>query len=226
MKLSIIVPVYNEQETIIPILKKIAAVSLPLGLEKEIIVVDDGSTDATKDKLKEFSAAGCFIFFQKTNQGKTSAVIKGIQQSTGDIILIQDADLEYDPSDYPALLKPILENQTKVVYGSRFKGRIKNMSYVNRLANLFCGWTLNMLYGCHITDVNTCFKVFRKEVLEDIQIESRGFEFETEITAKLLRKNFKILEVPITYEARDKKDGKKMDWLKALQMYWALIKYR
>lgn len=227
MKLSIIVPVYNEELTIIPILKKIAAASLPGNVEKEIIVIDDGSTDTTKIQLQNFSCAiPIKIIFQDINLGKGAAVIKGIDHAAGDILLIQDADLEYDPANYDALLKPILENKASIVYGSRFKGQIKNMSLVNRWANLFCCWTLNVLYGCQITDVNTCFKVFRKEVLASITIESHGFALETELTAKLLKQNFKILEIPITYHARAQKDGKKMDWFKAVQMYWALIKYR
>lgn len=227
MKISIIVPVYNEQITIIPILEKIVAAPLADGLTREIIVIDDGSTDETRRKLQNFISTTPFVvLFQELNEGKGAAVIKGISKASGDIILIQDADLEYDPGNYRTLLEPILQNKTSIVYGSRFKGQIKNMSFLNRWANLFCSWTLNVLYGSGITDVNTCFKVMRKEVLQDIHIESRGFEFETELTVKLLQKKFKILEVPISYEARDKNEGKKMDWPKALQMYWALIKYR
>lgn len=225
MKLSIIVPVYNEERTIIPVLKKIAAASLPAGLEREIIVINDGSTDTTKTQLQNFtSQIPLNVLSENTNRGKGSAVKKGIESAAGDILLIQDADLEYDPANYPALLAPILENRANVVYGSRFKGQIKNMSLVNRWGNLFSCWTLNKLYGCHITDVNTCFKVLRKEALAGITIDSNDFGFETELTVQLLRKKFKILEVPINYEARDKKSGKKMTWLKALKMYWVLIK--
>lgn len=227
MKLSIIIPVYNEQNTIIPVLHKVIAVSLPNGLTKEIIVVDDGSTDTTKHQLKEFTNnIAITILSHENNQGKGAAVMKGIQQASGDIILIQDADLEYNPNNYPALVEPILKKQASIVYGSRFKGQIKNMSLINRWANIFSSWTLNRLYGSKITDVNTCFKVFRREILQGITINAHGFEFETEFTSKLLRRHFEIFEVPIQYEARDKKHGKKMNWVKALQMYGALIKYR
>ncbi|MCB9757320.1 MAG: glycosyltransferase family 2 protein [Candidatus Omnitrophica bacterium] len=227
MKLSIIIPVYNEQNTITPILQKVIGVSLPKELTKEIIIVDDGSTDDTKRHLKNFSTNRTIIILShKFNQGKGAAVMKGIHQATGDIILIQDADLEYDPNNYPALIQPILNNQTSIVYGSRFKGQIKNMSFTNRWANIFSSWTLNQIYGCKITDVNTCFKVFRREVLNGINIHARGFELETELTAKLLRRHFRIMEVPIQYEARRNNHGKKMNWIKALQMYGALIKYR
>lgn len=227
MKLSIIVPVYNEEKTIISVLEKITAALLPAGITREIIVIDDGSTDSTKAQLQNFtSKIQLTVLSENTNQGKGSAVKKGISCATGEILLIQDADLEYDPADYPALLNPILKNQASVVYGSRFKGQIKNMSLVNRWGNLLSCWTLNKLYGCQITDVNTCFKVLRKEALRDITIDSNDFGFETELTVKLLRKKFKILEVPINYNARDRKSGKKMTWLNGLKMYWALIKYR
>ncbi len=227
VKLSIIVPVYNEQATVLSVLHKITTCLLPVGLTKEIIVVDDGSTDQTAQRLKEFLAQdACRIFSHKKNQGKGAAVMRGIQNATGDIILIQDADLEYDPANYARLIQPILKNQTSIVYGSRFKGTIEDMPRVIRWGNIFSNWTLNTLYRCQLTDVNTCFKVFRKEVLNGLTIHSRGFEFETEFTAKVLRREFTILEVPITYEARDKKHGKKMTWIKAVQMYWGLIKYR
>ena len=158
--------------------------------------------------------------------GKTTAIKLGIEKSTGDIILIQDADLEYSPKNYPDLLEPILVNKATIVYGSRFKGSIKGMTLTNRLANIFSNITATMLFAKLITDVNTCYKAFKKDVLQDITIESKNFTFETEITAKLLRKGHNIHEIPINYIARTQKKGKKMNWPKALEMYAGLIKYR
>jgi len=227
MKLSIIIPVFNEENTILKVLASVDAVTLPAGLMKEIIVVDDGSFDGTRDKIKSFVSRGPLTaLFQEGPQGKGAAVMRGIHTASGDIILIQDADLEYDPNDYPALLKPILTEKTSVVYGSRFIGQIKNMTLINRLANIFSNLTLTLLYGRIITDVNTCFKVFKKDVLNGFVINSKSFDIETELTAKLLRRNIKIVEVPIHYEARDSQSGKKMRWGHALRMYWGLFKYR
>ena len=226
-KLSIIVPVYNETNTIVEILERIERFCTPLAMAKEIIIIDDGSNDGTTQKLQPFHHRPSFkILTQKENRGKASAVLCGLAQSTGDIILFQDADLEYSPKDYPALLQPILEEKADVVYGSRFKGNIANMTWVNRLANTISNVTINILYGVKLSDVNTCFKVFRREVFKDIRITSQNFTLETELTSKILKQGLFICEVPIDYVARNKSQGKKMNWLKAIEMYGGLFRYR
>lgn len=227
MKLSIIIPVYNEALFISGVIRKVRCVELPYGVTKEIIIIDDGSTDRTSAILNRYSADNTIRIYHKYNRtGKAAAIRLGIEKSGGDIILIQDADLEYNPEDYPMLIDPILKNKASVVYGSRFKGRLERMALINRIANLVSNITLNLLYKTNISDVNTCYKVFRKEVLNQINISSRGFMFETEITAKLLNLGYKIYEVPIRYRARLRKEGKKMTWLGALHMYWGIIKCR
>jgi len=227
MKLSIIIPLYNEEKTIGELIKKIRDVELPLGISKEIIIVDDGSIDTTYKILKKYNNDSMVKIYRKEkNTGKASAVKAGIENSEGDIILIQDADLEYSPDNYQALLGPIIKDKACVVYGSRFKGKIKKMALMNRIANIISNITLNLLYGAKISDVNTGHKIFKREVFDRIQLMSENFMFETEITAKLLNLGYQIYEVPINYIARSKKDGKKITWLKALQMYWGIIKYK
>ena len=227
MKLSIIIPLYNERWLIAELIKKVKAVYFPVNITKEIIIVNDGSTDDSYDQLKKYNIdPEIKIFNLNKNKGKTEAVKLGIKISTGDIILIQDADLEYNPDDYPRLIEPIIANKSRVVYGSRFKGTIKGMHLINRIANIVTNATVNMLFNAKITDVNTCYKVFRKGALDDIKITSKDFTFDTEITAKLLNKGYKIYEVPIRYTARSKTEGKKITWLKALQTFWAIIRYK
>lgn len=227
MKLSIIIPVFNEEHTILAILQRVQDVQLPAGISREIIIVDDGSIDGTRQRIQNHrSHHPTKVIHKEKNQGKGSALKTGIQHATGDIILIQDADLEYDPSEYPNLIEPIITQKTSVVYGSRFKGRIKNMTLTNRLANMITNLTLTLLYGHRLTDANTCFKLYRRDLIKDLEIRSDGFDFEPELTAKLLRMKIKIHEVPINYEARDKKSGKKMTWGKALRLYYVLIRSR
>jgi glycosyltransferase involved in cell wall biosynthesis len=149
-----------------------------------------------------------------------------MEVATGDIVLIQDADLEYSPDDFPILLEPIIKGQATVVYGSRFKGSTQGMTMVNRMANIFSNLTFNLLYATRLTDINTCYKVFKKDVLNGIKIVSTNFTFETEITAKLLHRGVKIIEVPIRYDARSHRQGKKIRWGTAIQMYWGMVKYR
>lgn len=226
MKISIIIPVYNEEKTIVLVLDKALSVALPKGITREVIVVNDGSRDQTVAVLNPYSLRQDVKILYQANQGKTAALVRGIAEATGDIILVQDADLEYNPDDYPALIEPIIANNAFVVYGSRFKGVIKKMHFINRIANIVSNATVNLLFNVKISDINTGYKVFRKSVLNDIKITSVGFAFETEVTAKLLNKGYRIHEVPITYTARSKKEGKKITWLKALWMYWKIIEYR
>jgi glycosyltransferase involved in cell wall biosynthesis len=224
MKLSVIIPVFNERNTIEALLAKVRAVTLPPGIEKEVVVVNDGSSDGTTRILTEYiHDATVRIIHQALNAGKTAAVRTGIENATGDILLIQDADLEYDPAYYPALIAPILAGTADVVFGSRFKGTIKNMTLVNRWANLVSTWTVNRLFGTALSDLNTCYKVFRRDILRNIKIVSRNFVFDGEITVKVLAQGHKIYEVPITYNARPDAGGKKITWGKALELYWQLF---
>ena len=209
-KLSIVVPVFNEKDTIGQVIQDIQNVPLQEGIEKELIVVDDGSSDGTQDVLKKLdNQKNIRIFYHSDNRGKTYAVKFGLQQMTGDVVVIQDADLEYSPQNYPRLLDPILKGDAQIVYGSRFLGSIKNMTIINRFANTISNWTMNRLYGASMTDFHTCLKLFKREILEEVSIESQKFSFDTEITAKLLAKGFQIKEVPIAYEARLRSQGEK-----------------
>ncbi|NTV30171.1 MAG: glycosyltransferase family 2 protein [Candidatus Omnitrophica bacterium] len=224
---TIVIPAYNEEQTIAEVLKAVASEPLPEGMLKDIVVVDDGSTDRTAD-IAETLADGqtLRVFRQQPNQGKAAAIQRGIDEARGDYLLIQDADLEYSPSHYAALIAPLLKGDADVVYGSRFKGTIRSMQGVNRWANVMSNLTFNVLFGTALTDINTCYKLFRMADIRSIAIESDHFAFETEVTAKLVNKGRKIVEVPIAYEARSVEQGKKINWPKALGMYWAIIRFR
>ncbi len=225
MKLSIVIPVYNERETLLKLLKKVESVNLGK-IEKEIILIDDCSTDGTRDILKKIKHHK--VIYHQKNGGKGSALRTGFRHATGDIILIQDADLEYEPNDYLSLLKPILQGKTDVVYGSRFimKG-FKPANKIFYFGNIFLSFLTQLLYFTRITDMETCYKVFRKTALKGIILHSSGFEFEPEITTKFIKSGHHIVEVPIHYYARRVDEGKKLkpvkDGLKAL---WYLLKYR
>lgn len=226
MKLSIIIPVYNEKSTIVEVIRRCLAVSLPGGIDREIVVVDDGSRDGTPEEMQAFSQNPTVrTFFLPRNQGKTEAVRHGITQSSGDVILIQDADLEYSPEHYPELLKPILSGQAEVVYGSRFLGEIKNMAFINWFANKVSVLTINALFHAKLSDFHTCYKVFKGEILRAMPITSRKFVFDTEITVRLLQQGYKIYEVPIHYVARSRKQGKKITWGGALEAYFFLLSW-
>jgi glycosyltransferase involved in cell wall biosynthesis len=223
MKLSIVVPVYNEKNTILEILKRVEAV----GVADEIVVVDDGSQDGTKELLAALKMPGLRLHAHERNRGKGAAVRTGIQAAEGDLILIQDADLEYDPRDIPALLKPIEEGLADVVYGSRFLGGPRRPTmFWHMVANKLLTFVTNILYNNILTDMETGYKLFRSELVKSITIRSNSFDFEPEITAKLLKRRARIYEVPISFNPRDYDEGKKIGLVDAFQALWALFKYR
>jgi dolichol-phosphate mannosyltransferase len=225
MRLSIIIPAYNEKKTLLKVLKSIEKVDIGF-IEKEIIIVDDFSTDGTKELLETLKEKKTKIIYQKMNCGKGFAIRTGLSNSTGDIILIQDADLEYNPKDYNKLLKPILFGNTQVVYGSRFMNKNQKIKFNSFfIGNKFLSLLTTLLYRQKITDMETCYKVFKKEAIKDLKLKSRRFEFEPEITAKILKKKVKILEIPISYNPRGKKEGKKIKCRDGIIAIWTLIKY-
>lgn len=226
LTLSVIIPCYNEVSSIEAVLGRVQAV----GLATEIIIVDDGSTDGTREILQRIEAEqmpDVRIIFHAHNQGKGAAVITGFRAARSDVLLIQDADFEYDPREYPQLLKPIEEGIAKVVYGSRFLGGPrKAMNFWNMIANKGLTLATNILYNAILSDMETCYKVFRAEVVRDMTIHARRFEFEPEVTAKVLKKGLRIYEVPISYNGREYDEGKKIKWTDAPIALWTLIKYR
>jgi len=224
MNLSIIIPVYNEVKNIGEIVKRVQATKLAT----EIIVVDDGSQDGTRDILKKMDGKKKVrVILHEKNQGKGAAVITGITTAKGDILLIQDADLEYDPRDYPALLRPIKEGLADVVYGSRFLGAAHRVTmFWHQVANNLLTLLTNILYDSILTDMETGYKVFRREVITGMTIKAKRFNFEPEFTAKILKRKYRIFEVPITFNPRDYSDGKKIKLKDAFEAVWALLKYR
>ncbi len=224
MNLTVVIPVYNEVHNIREIIKRVQATKLA----KEIIVVDDGSKDDTREILDALNGKGKIrVILHEKNQGKGAAVVTGMKAAKGDVILIQDADLEYDPRDYPALLLPIQENRADVVYGSRFLGAPRRVAmFWHQVANQLLTLMTNILYDSILTDMETGYKVFRREVIKDIRIRSQRFNFEPEFTAKILKRKFRIYEVPISFNPRDYSDGKKIRLRDAFEAVWALIRYR
>lgn len=225
VKLSVVIPVYNEAPYIEEVLQAVRNSPLPQGVSTEIICVDDGSLDGTSEILDRF-ADSIHVHHSVLNFGKGTAIRIGLSLVTGDIILIQDADLEYDPKDYWKLIRPIISGEADVVYGSRFLGKIQNMRLANWFANRILTLTVRFLYGQKITDEATCYKVFRAEVLKELTLRCRRFEFCPEITAKISRKGYRILEVPIAYRARTTNEGKKIRWSDGVIALWTLLRYR
>lgn len=227
MKLSVIIPVYNERSTIEEILKRVRGQRLD-GIEKELLVVDDGSTDGTRELLRSFPPIeDVRIFFHPRNLGKGAAVRTGLANATGNLILIQDADLEYDPRDYPQLLLPLLEGRAKVVYGSRFLGGPrKAMLFWHMVGNKLLTLLTNILFDSILSDMETGYKVFDGDLIRGIPLRSRRFDFEPEVTAKVLKRGHRIYEVPITYTGREYTEGKKIGFRDALIAFWTLIRYR
>jgi glycosyltransferase involved in cell wall biosynthesis len=225
MKLSVIMPVFNERNTIKEILRRVRQVDLG-DIEREIVVVDDGSTDGTRNILAMEEDSVTRVLYHPENLGKGAAVRTGFEAAAGDLLLIQDADLEYDPDDYPDLLDPILKQKAKVVYGSRFTGPRKNMLFWHYLGNRFLALVTNVLFNTTLSDMETCYKLFTRDSLEGIELKSNHFDIEPEITAKILKKRIRIYEVPISYTGREIEEGKKITWRDGAPALWTLIKYR
>jgi len=224
MKLSVIVPVYNERRTIDILLQKVREVNV----DKEIIVVDGNSIDGTKALLKiEEKKPDTIVIYQKERLGRGSAIKEGLRLATGDIVIFQDADLELDPSDYPSMIAPILSGNATVVFGSRFKGKSRpKMSFLQYWGNRLINWSVNLLYRTNLTDVETCYQVFRREAIKDINVKNNDFAFTVELTVKLIKKGYDILEIPITYFPRGRAEGKKIYWMDGFLSLWTLIRYK
>jgi glycosyltransferase involved in cell wall biosynthesis len=223
-KLSVIVPVYNERNTVVEILRRMRAVDLPI--DREFVVVDDGSTDGTRAVLTQLGDSTVKIVTHPQNRGKGAAIRTALEHVTGDLVLIQDADLEYDPDDWTKLIAPVLKGRAVVVYGSRFTGEHRNMLFLHWAGNRALSLVTNLLYNTTLSDMETCYKLFDRQVLAAITLKSERFDFEPEVTAKVLRQGIRIYEVPISYAGREFEEGKKITWRDGFAALTALVKYR
>ena len=222
MLLSVIIPVYNEVQTVEEIVRRVQRETT----EKEIIVVDDGSADGTRDILKGITADGVKVLYHDRNRGKGAAIRTGIHHVSGDVVIIQDADLEYDPSEYSRLIHPIQENVADVVYGSRFTGQEHRvLLYHHYVANRFLTLLSNIFTNLNLTDMETCYKAFRAEVIKKIRLKSNRFGFEPEVTAKVAKMHCRVYEVPISYHGRDYTEGKKIGWKDAFAAFWWILRF-
>jgi glycosyltransferase involved in cell wall biosynthesis len=221
--LSVVMPVYNERDTIEEIVARVMAVPV----RKELIVVDDGSSDGTRDLLPGLQARHGFkLILQPRNQGKGAALRRGFQEVTGDLVVIQDADLEYSPEEFPVLIELICQGRADVVYGSRFLGRHRVFLFTHYAGNRLLTFITNVLYNTMLTDMETCYKVMRAAVLRSFQLKSNGFGIEPELTAKIFKRRYRVYEVPITYDGRGYEEGKKITWRDGIVALWVLLKYR
>jgi glycosyltransferase involved in cell wall biosynthesis len=221
--LSVVMPVYNERDTIEEMIERVVAVP---GIRIEFIVVDDGSTDGTSDKLRALQPKHGFKLHHKENGGKGSALRVGFKHVTGDLVIIQDADMEYSPEEFPDLIELICQGRADVVYGSRFLGRRRVFLYTHYLGNRLLTFLTNILYNTILTDMETCYKAMRVEVLRSFELKSNGFGIEPEITAKIFKRGYRVYEVPITYDGRGYDEGKKITWRDGVVALWVLVKYR
>jgi glycosyltransferase involved in cell wall biosynthesis len=222
--LSVIVPVFNERSTVAEIVRRMRSVDLPV--EREIVIVDDGSYDGTGDVLTQLRDSTVRVLKHNENRGKGAAIRTGLDSAAGDLVLVQDADLEYDPEDWPCLLAPVLKGRARVVYGSRFTGERRNMLFLHWVGNRFLSLVTNILYNSTLSDMETCYKLFDRRVLDGMRLTADRFDFEPEFTAKILRRGIRIYEVPISYAGREPDEGKKITWHDGISALWTLVKYR
>ena len=225
-KLSVIVPIFNERTTVVEVLRRMRAVELPDGIDREIIMVDDGSDDGTRDVLRQLEDSTVRVVLHPTNRGKGAAVRTGLEVASGDYVLIQDADLEYDPEDWPKMIAPVQRGKARVVYGSRFTGERRNMLFLHWVGNRLLSLTTNVLYNTTLSDMETCYKLVDRALLLELGLRCNRFDIEPEITAKILKRQIRIYEVPISYTGREFDEGKKITWRDGFAALWTLAKFR